>query len=162
MELITAARRWLLTLDDVRGYVDSRVYKYRLEEHVDGTGLRAIVLRYGSGWAARDPINTAEFPTLLVDFWADASRDPDGNMIIDDAISNALAMNRALKPHIHGLRDEWWGAGGTSPGLRIISAHSWGEPIIETARDVHVGAGGDVPKGESAVVTTTYALHVAP
>lgn len=161
MEIETAARRHLLGLQAVAGYVGQKVYKFKLLDHVDGTGGRALVVRRNNGWSAPPTIGRAEYPTLVVECWADCSRTPDGLPAADDAVDNAYALYRVVNEEIHTVRDQIWGAGGTSEGVRIISCVRDAEPFHMTASDSHgSGSSTSTPRGDSAVVIASYSLHI--
>lgn len=154
MEIETAARRFLLAHDGVRGYVGDKVTKFSLLEHVDGTGGRAIVVRRSNGWKTPDSVQTSEFPLLLVDCWADCDR-VGGDKVADNAVDKAFAVYRVVDKLLHAKRDFMMG------DLRIISSQRWSEPFFETANDAHKGVASlSTPKGDSAVVTAQYALHL--
>ncbi|AMM44197.1 tail terminator [Arthrobacter phage Kitkat] len=161
MEIETAARKLLLAHPEINGYVSQKIYKFTLEEHVDGTGGSAIVVRRGSGWASSDTVKTSEFPTLYVDCWSDASRE-DGEIVVDNAVDRALAIARSVDRFLHGQRDEMWGQTSPGTGLRVITCHRWNDVYFATAKDVH-GQGDlpDTPRGNSAVATIQFALQVA-
>lgn len=162
MELETAARRMFLADTSVQGYVTGKVYKFELLDHVSGTSGRAIVVRRASGWGAPPLVGSSEYPTLIVENWADASRTPDGEVLKDDAADNALALYRVTDALVHGARDVVWGAGGTNEGLRIVTAVRDGEPAIVTASASYGGgASTTTPRGDSACAIASYSLHIA-
>jgi hypothetical protein len=145
----------------VNGYVSGKVYKFELLEHVTGTGGWAIVVRRGAGWSAPGLRSQSEYPTLVVENWADCTRSPDGEPTAADAVDNALALYRVTNALIHGIRDVWWGAGGDNPGLRVVSAERSAEPAYGAATAPSAsGASTHTPLGESAVVIASYALHI--
>lgn len=157
MEVTTAARRHLLRLDSLRGYVDLRIFKHRLEEKVDGTGKAAVVVKRTGGWASPDPINTAEFPVLLLEFHADPSRNEYGEITVSNAEDRAWAMHRVVDPFLHGKRDEWWGGIGSDRGLKVVSSARAEEPTLTAQADQHAGA---PPLGDAVFVSARYALQV--
>lgn len=154
MELTTAARKMLLAQADVTGYVQMRVTKHSLLEPVTGTGRSAVVVRQASGWATPDPVQTAEYPLLAVECWADCSRTVDGDPLQDDSIDRALALYRVVDGHLHGKRDVMWGG---LQGLRVLSSARDGEPRIWTAKDVKGRGAPDF--GDSAMVEVLYRVH---
>lgn len=162
MEIETAARKHLLTFASVRGYVQEKVYKYSLLQHVDGTGGLALVVRRSNGWTNPDVLNTQEFPVLMIDCWADCDRE-NGEPVLDNSADKAFALYRVVDKILHGRIDEWWGAVGNDTGLRVIQSSRGAEPFFATAKDVHGGSGNspDTPRGESTVVTVSYNLTVA-
>jgi hypothetical protein len=160
VEVEPAVRRRLLDDLTVRGYVADRVYKHKLDTHVQGTGQRAIVVRTDGGWAQPDEVQTSEFPMLYVDFWADRSRNTAGKATADDAVDNARAVYRAADRLLHARRGERWGAFGSHPGLMVVSSARFSEPVVQTERQSHGGAFLSVKLGDCAVITVRYALHV--
>jgi hypothetical protein len=158
MEIDTAVRRHLLMQPGVVGYVGTKVFKNELLEAVDGTGGRAVVVRKNGGFSTPQSVNTDEFPSLVVDCWADCDRDPSGEIVVNNAIDKAYAVYRVVDALLGRLNDAWLGAGGTSPGVRVISSGKMMEPIHETSADAH----GPTKMGDSAVVTAEYEFHIAP
>lgn len=157
MEVTTAARRHLLGITALRGYVDLRVFKHRLEEKVDGTGRCAVVVKRSGGWASPDPIKTSEYPFLQIDFHADPTRTQFGEIAVSNAEDRAWAMFRVTDKHLHAVRDAWWGGMGSDSGLKVVSSARAAEPDLTAQADQHAGA---PPLGDSVVVTVRYALQV--
>jgi hypothetical protein len=147
----------LLSQPAVTGYVGQKVFKNELLEHVDGTGGRALVVRKNGGWGEVMTVNTDEYPHLVIDCWADASRDPDGMVVVQNSIDNAYALYRVVDSIMGRVRDVWWGAGGSDRGVRVLSCGKTGEPMHETSKDSH----SSTKMGDSAVVTVEYELHIA-
>ena len=135
MELVTAARRRLLTVPAVTGYVGDKIFKYEIRATLpavepeqpgkelprlsvlNGTGGRAVVVTSGNGWQVPEATGTAEFPTLQLQLWADCTRDEHGLKVADDAVDKAYALYRVVDKALNQTRAEWWGAGGDNPGL---------------------------------------------
>lgn len=157
MEVTTAVRRHLLSVDAVRGYVGARVFKHRLEEKVDGTGRCAVVVKRTGGWASPDPIKTSEYPILLLEFHADPSRNEYGEIEVSNAEDRAWSLFRVVDPVLHGKRDQWWGGMGTDPGLKVITSARNSEPDLTAQSDQHSSA---PPLGDSVFVTVRYSLEV--
>lgn len=158
MEVTPAVRRHLMWDDTVKGYVQDRVYKAKLYTHVQNTGRRAVVVRTDGGWRQPDAVNTARFPLLVIDHWADCTRDSNGDKTGDDAIENAMAVWRATDPLLSRKRNTFWGAFGVDPGLYVIVAEPFAEPVVQTRDESHQGSFLGVKLGECAVVTVSYAL----
>jgi hypothetical protein len=155
MELETAARRFLLADATVRGYVQDRVWKFRLEQKIDGTGQAALVVERSNGWTAPDVVKSMEFPVLRVRSYVDPRRDMDGQIAELDAEDRAYALYRTLDRLLHGRRDVWMGTVGSAPGLRVVSSARWAEPFMVTEKDRH----GDAdPLGDAVYVTGEWAL----
>jgi hypothetical protein len=160
VELESAARWELLQDQTVAGYVQQRVYKHRLMEKVDGTGKVAVVVFRDGGWASPDPVRTVEYPVLTVRCWADPTRDATGGYSVWDAEDKAWALWRAVANRLHGVRDQWWGARGTNPGLRVITCSRWTEPFVVGAGDVHSAAQAK-EMGDSLYVEGSFAIETA-
>jgi hypothetical protein len=160
VELETAARRHLLADDTCKGYVSGRVYKYRLEEKVDGTGKTALVVSRNNGWATPDPIGSCEYPILRVDCYADPTRDDTGEIRKLDALDKAYAVARAVKrafywPH----RGRFMGGVGSDLGLMVMSIAPRSEPYATTRSDMHGGGRTIVESlGDSVYVTVEFNL----
>lgn len=146
MEVETATRKVLIADPTVNGYVSGKVYKYRLEVPVDGTGGLAIVVRRNGGWTNPDPINTAEFPLVEMLLYCDSVRDTAGEITTRDGEEGAWALFRAVDRRLHAVRDEWW---PDQDGLKVVTCARYGEP-----RPVPIAG------VEAAVVLVTYAMQV--
>lgn len=159
MEVDNAVRRYLRSLDVVKGYVGTtdsgfadRVYRQRLEEPVDGTGNRAIVVKRMPGWAKPDSVTTQEYPVVLIEFHADNSRDANGEYDRLDNADNAMAMYRGVDPFLHGKRGVVWGT------LTVVTSARWAEPFTVTQEDTHGYERRSL--GDTAIVVVQYALQV--
>lgn len=168
MELESAARRMLLGRSDVRGYVQERVFKDKLLEQVQGTGRSAVVVRTAGWWSPADDVQTVEFPVLVVEFWADCTRDELGNKAQGDAEDRARAGWRVLKPLFHAPpRGQVWGAVGSDRGVRVVASKLWQGPFFETENDSHgslasygyTGRSG-VKLGDCCVAVGQFAVQV--
>lgn len=152
--MTTAARRVLLANSTVGGYTAHRVFKHRLEEKVDGTGLSAIVLKQAGGWATPDPIKTSEYPVLMIEHYADPSRLSTGEISVSDAEDRAFAMHRVVDKILHAQRGVRWGG---PAGLFVVSCARYAEPVLVAQADQHSAA---TPLGDSVFVQARYALEV--
>lgn len=171
MELETAVRKELLGREAVTGYVQDKVWKFGQLGHVEvegrkvstigaHSGARALVVYRDGGWAEPGVVNTAEFPLLVVEAWADCSRDARGDQIEDDAIDNAYALYRVVDPILHApRRGEWWG-GPPGKGLRVITSARAAEPVHATQDTRLTNAERDY-LGSAARVTVRYRVQVA-
>ena len=160
MEIESAVRRYLLGDPTIAGYVGNRIYIDRLEEPVAPAGLRAIVLYRATGWAETEKYEGAagEFPTLVVDCWADNTRDTDGEILRTDRLTNSRAVWRAAHRLLHNpRRGQVWGASGSNPGLLVASSSLWFHATSLEGAGQRTG----IPLGEAGVTTATYAMHVA-
>lgn len=159
MEVATAFRRHLLGHDPTTGYVQQRVFKYRLGEKIDGTGGRAVVVYPNNGWATPDPVTTQEYPILAVKCFADHDRDDDAQIREYNAEDKAMALYRVVDQRLRGIRGRWIGSVGQNPGLFVVTSQRWKEPVITTEKDRHGQQSGD-PLGDVVYAYVEYALQV--
>lgn len=165
MEVESAARRELLQDSTVNGYVAGKVFKYRLEEQIDGTSGRALVVSRNNGWATPDTVKSAEYPILAIKCYADPTRDSAGLITSMDATDKAFALWRVVDRLFHAKRGQRWGAFGSDPGMMVVTSRRWREPATVGSHDQHGGGGksggqaGD-PLGDAVYVYAEYALQV--
>jgi len=128
MELETAARKHPLDQTRVQNLVSGRVYKFELEEPVEGTGKASIVLYRKEAWA-KPGKNSQEYPILVVDCYADHSRDPDGGQTKDDRNDRAFQLYREVDRVLH-QKDRFsrqWPV-GDEDGLLVLGCFRGSEP----------------------------------
>jgi hypothetical protein len=148
VEIDAAARRRVMSIVPIVGYVQSKVFRFRLEQTVQGTGGRAIVVTRQAGWQTPDPVQTYASPMLWIDCYADPDRDQAGLMVQAYAVARCLDV-------LHNERDTYWGAVGSNPGLRVVYCGKAGEPRLMTDADRHRD---DDPLGDMALVRTYWRL----
>lgn len=158
MEVESGARKVLLADSTVSGYVGTKVFKFRLEEKVDGTSGRSLVVYRNNGWATPDPVTTQEYPILAVKCYADPDRDAGGQIKLMNAEDKAMALYRAVNKVLHGKRGVWWGAGGSETGILIVGCQRWKEPFIVREKDQHGQSAGD-PLGDAVYAYVEYAIQ---
>ena len=105
---------------------------------VENSGTCLIVISEEGGWAGANDYNTARFPRLQLDIWADPTRNPDGSVQKLDAKLKIEAVYKSVDKYLHLVDNSLpggvfhrWGtaaqiAGGTAH--RIISSKRSGEP----------------------------------
>jgi hypothetical protein len=152
MEVTTGVRAKLLSIAALDSYVAGKVYKDRLEDTLDGSGGRAVVVDVPTGWATPQQVNTQEYPIVRVRLWADHQRDADGNVTVYDGLTSARAMYRSMDSELHGVRDERWGATLDRAGLFVVTCQRWTEPV-PSAEPERLGS-------EAACLQVLYALQV--
>lgn len=156
MELETAARKYLLTDDTIRGYVvsgtETRCYKHRLETPVHGSGKIAIVVSRNGGWAQPDEVQTVEFPVLRVDVVADPDRDVDGGIRVMNGEDKAAAVLRVVDRLLQNQRGVMWGGPN---GLLVITCGRWREMAFFSQEDLH---GKRLDLGDSIMARREYRM----
>lgn len=128
MEIVTVVRKMLLGSDAVKGYVGDRIYKHRLEESVEGTGKRAIVVARGPNWRKVE-FGGSEFPLVKVGCFADSSRDANGLVSVHDCEDSALAMARVVREVLVQLPAMVEVVSGS--GLWLLGSSVWTGPQIK-------------------------------
>ena len=158
MELTTAVRRYLLAQSAVTGYVQTRVWKDRLEDVLDRTGQRAIVVKDAGSWSVPQARNTQEYPLLRIEFWADHTRDDDDTIAVEDGMSSARALFRVVDPLLHGVRDVRWGG---DDGLFVIGCQRYSEPLPMTGSELATGRPQptDADAYEAQAIAVLYAVQ---
>jgi hypothetical protein len=159
VEVESAVRRHLLGDAGVNGYADGRVYRHRLQEKVDGTGLMAFVVLRNNGWATPYPTGEQEYPIVRVECWADPSRDEEGQVTQADAPDRAWAGARAVVRAMRWpIRGRMMGAVGSNPGLLVISVARRSEGFLVTEGDRHSSGGRSIvdAMGDSVKVVVEF------
>ena len=163
MEIESAARWECLQDQTINGLAAGRVYRHRLEFPVEGTGGHALVVYREGGWATPDRINSLDFPVLVFDCYGDPTRDPTGLTIREDGEDKAWALRAAIDRRFHARGDEWWGARGTNPGLRVVTCRRYVGAELVTRGGSDRGSlphSGDTAKtGDVAIVRARYAVE---
>lgn len=112
---------------------------------VENSGSVMIVVSEDGGWAGANEYNTARFPRLLIDIWADPTRNPDGSVRKKDAKKKIDAVYKAVDKCLHlvhkslpgGLSIQWGTAEQMAErtGLRIDGSVRSGEPSYDPTFD---------------------------
>jgi hypothetical protein len=96
-------------------------------DQVEGSGKAAAVLREEGAWARPNQHNTARFPRLSLEIFADASRDMNGAVVRRDAEQRARAVWERFDAVLHRVDgfSEIWGSTSSDPGIRV-----WGSQLM--------------------------------
>lgn len=135
-DLAVAAHRRLVAVPSISGVLaapngatPSGVWLFvrELQALVEGTGAVAVVLREEGSWARPNSHNTARFPRLSVEVFADSLRDSTQAIIKRDAEARARAVWERFQAVLHRVDAfaEMWGATATDPGMRV-----WGSSLM--------------------------------
>ncbi len=68
---------------------------------IENTSKCLIVLWEGDPWTAPNPHNTMTFPTLVVDIWADPTRNADKSIKKFDAKNKIEDIHKLVRAHFH-------------------------------------------------------------
>jgi len=136
-DLAVAAHRKLSTVPGVVSALASPVgsapvgvwlFVRKLQAVVEGTGKAAAVLREEGAWTRPNQHNTARFPRLSLEIYADCSRESlNGPPLRDDAESRARMVWEHFQTVLHRVDgfSEVWGSASGDPGLRV-----WGSQLM--------------------------------
>lgn len=135
-DLAVAAHRRLAAVPSLTGVLGSSVatspggvwlFVRELQVMVEGSGQAAAVLREEGSWARPNSHNTARFPRLSVEVFADSSRNASATIVRRDAEARARAVWERFQSFLHRpyAFSEMWGATGTDPGMRV-----WGSQLM--------------------------------
>lgn len=95
----------------------------------EGNSKCLIVVNEGEPWTSPNGHNTLEFPSLIVDIWADPDRKADKTVAVDNARDKIKAVAKIVNEHLHRVNP-----GGADGGFII-----WGtEEQISTKTGVLV------------------------
>jgi len=146
-DVALAARRHLVSCSPIREALGTGnaadpeatwLFTRELGVVVEGSGLAAAELAVAGGWTRPNSHNTAHFPRLIVDIYADSSRDLVSQQVTrPDAVPRAWVVWAAFERELHrpyGFT-EVWGAIGTDPGLRVWGSHSLVVPDVFPVQD---------------------------
>lgn len=149
-KLAYAARNFLAQQSSVTSLVgtDTQVGEWLFvnvpEATVENSSTCLVVIYTEDGWGANQH-NTARFPTLVIDIWADPTRNPDRSVRWRDADLKAEAVYLAIDKHLHRVSNSEpggasviWGTAeeiANKTGVRIISSSRVNEPSSRPAFD---------------------------
>jgi len=113
---------------------------------IENTSKCMIVISEGDPWTIPNDYNTASFPTLLVDIWADPTRNQDNKSVrIQDAKDKILAISNQVKRHMHRVDSGseaggiiFWGTASqiaSRTGVPIFSSKLARGPRFEPVQD---------------------------
>jgi len=153
-DVALAARRHLISLPAVRAVLGASgtdpeagwLFVRELGVVVEGSGLAAVVLSVAGGWARPNAHNTAHFPRLLVDVYADPSRSSGSGIARPDAVARAWSVRAVLDRELHRpyAFSQVWGAlpdmNPPDPGLRVWGSQSLVVPDVFPVPDWVGGA----------------------
>lgn len=161
MEVEGAVRRHLLEQSVMAAYVGNRGYKHQPsgEFKLDGSGKRMFVVRNNGEWRPPDDKSTVEYPQVVVDFWADCTRNEDGDTDEWDCVDNAKAMYRAADPFLHDANDVLWPERDPHP-LRVLTCTRSIGTVVTWKQAAAGGPVYAVEYGETACVSVPYNLAV--
>ena len=137
-DLVAGCVRYLLDLPTVvatLGVTPSGtpwLFQHTLFVEVEGTSSTAAVIGYAGGWSGGNEHNTARFPRLSLDLWADPLRDPQKNVTEPGEVRRRLqrvfeVFDRTLHRPQGGV--QWWG------DVRTLSSSRLAEPAVYPVPD---------------------------
>lgn len=111
------------------------------QRRIENSQKCAIVFTEGQPWTSRNEHNTAYFPTLVMDIWADPTRNSDRSVKRYDADDKIVTIARSINRLLHTVNNSvpsespaWMGAPGmpriwgtadeisTRTGLLVVSS----------------------------------------
>lgn len=141
MDALLAARRELAKNADLAPLLGSDaqfplwLFRWVLQADVEGSGRAAVVLSTPSGWAAPNAHNTARFPRLEVEVYADVPRDDRLLPTVRTAQDYALAVFAVIDPVLHRVDRGGFTWGNSEGGMRIVRSVRQVEPAVEPVPD---------------------------
>lgn len=147
-DIVSGAVKYLATLSDVTAVLgqtsdgDPWLFQRKLWARVEGSGSTAAFLDTFGAWAAANQHNTARFPRLALEIWADPLRDAGGNVTEPGEV--ALRLNAAWKAfdarlHRSYSGQVYWG------DVRVVASTRLADPTVY-----------EVPGGDGLLRSLTY------
>lgn len=129
------------------------IFQYDDFRGVKGTGNVALVISANGSWTTPNQNNTMQFPRILVEAYADVSRDPTTHdMTRPDGQEKAQILLQVVTKVLH--RPQGGGLPGVAvgaDGLRVLGSLRLGEPTYPA-----------LPDGDGVIVgTVDFGLVVA-
>jgi hypothetical protein len=145
-DLAVAAHRMLSAVPGVIGALGSSsfgspvgvwLFVRELQVVVEGSGQAAAVLREEGAWNRPNQHNTARFPRLSVEIFADSSRDATGAISRQDAEPRARIVWKQFQTVLHRVSgfSEVWGRTSDDPGLRVWGSQLMSSPEVYQVND---------------------------
>lgn len=113
------------------GWVNGWIFDSKLSTRIENSQRCAIVISYAGGSDTPIPGNSASFPAIVVDIWADPTRDADHSVIVDDAKTKCFTIHEAVKKALHLPNSQ----GIVFDETRITSSELLGEPELNPVID---------------------------
>lgn len=137
-KLVYAAVNYLLQKSDVTSLLGSDdlgpwLFANQPEATIENTGDVMVVITSTNGWGANDH-NTARFPVLTIDIWADPTRNPDRSVKRKDADLKIEAVFLAIDKYLHLTNKSVPGGASVMWGTATEIANRTGQRIIESSR----------------------------
>lgn len=112
------------------------IFDRKLRVAVENSQRCAVVINSSFGWTVPNTYNTARFPLVVVDIFADPTRNADHSVALDDAETKARHIYDELFKVMHTVNPSsanglsiFWG------DLRITSSESLAEPSVTPVAD---------------------------
>jgi hypothetical protein len=118
------------------GWVNGWIFDSDLSVRMENTQKCAIVVSYAGGHRALEPDSQTHIPLVVVDIWADPTREADNSVRVHDAKTKAFTVYDAVHKTLH-LIDRGTSSGGAVffDQTRIISSEVLGEPELNWVTD---------------------------
>lgn len=146
VDVALAVRRHLAALESVRAVLGATggsseastwLFTSELACVVEGTSSVAAVVSVAGSWARPNAHNTAQFPRVKLELFADATRDGSGLVVRRDAEARAWAAWEPFNRDLHrpiGFED-FWGRTDTDSGLRVHGSLLLSHPDVYDVPD---------------------------
>lgn len=163
-QLAYAAVNYLLQQADVTSLVGSDelgpwIHANRPEALVENSETVLVVISVENGWGANQH-NTARFPTLVVDIWADPTRNAGMDVARYDAELKAEAVYKAIDKHFHRVDNSVPGGGGVYWGTATQIADKTGVRINSSSRENEPNYLPAFDGGGACVATVRYNVSI--
>lgn len=159
IDVVAATRKYLAQQAAVSATLGSDsvwdlwLFQDKLLTRVESSGKIACVLKQKGSWTAPNTHNTARFPRLITEFYADPDRDSKNNVVTPlSAKDRILTAHEVIDSYLHNVsgKAQWWPSLGAPGACRVFASARQGE--LDWF---------DVPDGDGVLQgTVSYALSL--
>lgn len=119
-----------------QAWVNGWIWDSQLEDRIEGSEKCAIVVSYAGPWGSPLEGNTVRFPAVVVDIWADPTRNEDGSVYEHDAKAKCFRIYDRVDRALHLVNRDREDGGAIFFGLtRIFSSERLADPDLQWVSD---------------------------
>ena len=101
---------------------------------IENTSKVMIVITINDDWSPANDYNTTSFPRMIVDVWADPSRNSDHSVLKQDAKAKIASVYKAVDKYFHTVNNDTSSGGSVYWGTAAQIAAKTGTRIAKSVR----------------------------
>lgn len=144
MDLTLFARRELAATPAVTTMVGSSpewliwIWRWKPRVEMEGTGKRSIVISRPRPWSVPSRFHTTSFDLVVVDCYADPTRDAQGRPTKEDGEERALLLCDEVRKVMHRVDHGGFEWGDSNGKIRVVSSVAGQDPEVVRLEDSEV------------------------